>query len=155
MTKEKRARAVGGGFVHYPSKGSDEKLGAALAQSLPGITKIPLSERPAMSAAAKHTAHTLGLWRVDFEKHYSGAEKAGQHSRAIMAGRKVICAVLCKWRAPDPQSDADARLIAAAPELLAVANKCAEYLLARNLGQPAKDLADNLCNTIAKAEGRA
>lgn len=46
---------------------------------------------------------------------------SGSMIRAIKAGRKTICAVLCKWRMPDPQSDADARLIASAPDLLAMA----------------------------------
>lgn len=57
-------------------------------------------------------AHTPGPWRLDFEKHYSGAEgfrvaKTRCQSYAIYAGRKCIAAVITAWRASDPQSVAD------------------------------------------------
>lgn len=75
-------------------------------------------------AAQPKAAHTPGPWRLDFEKHYSGAEgfstaKNKVQSLAIYGGRKCLCAVISAWRAPDPQSLADARLIAAAPETAA------------------------------------
>lgn len=67
-----------------------------------------------------NTQHTPGPWRIDFEKHYCGVNDPNKKTQAfaIMAGRKVVAAVLTAWRKPDPQANADARLIAAAPELL-------------------------------------
>lgn len=90
------------------------------------------------------TKHTPGPWRI--ARH--DTLKDVRHIDAGPAGyERSTVAIL-----DGPKSDANAQLIAAAPELLAALIECAEQLDAETLGGEA---LDNARAAIAKAKGEA
>lgn len=97
--------------------------------------------------------HTPGIWRV--AGYVDEDERDG--AVAVVAHDGFIVAEVLKW----PQQDANARLIAAAPDLLAVAKECIDLAkLAESLcGCRGDDdyvwgIQERLEAAIAKAEGR-
>lgn len=95
-------------------------------------------------------AHTPGPWKV-VDRFY------------VWTDDDVGCEVakVCDENLDDDmlgQADADARLIAAAPELLEAliaAKGTIEYLLANSDNGPAENCIEIIADAIAKAEGRA
>jgi hypothetical protein len=101
-----------------------------------------------MKTIAKHTP---GPWDV-----YAGKMKNGDRIINDREGTPVAYAADYNQYAKDDQVDANARLIAAAPELLAAANAINDKLL-RSKSEFVLTLAaeiGDLCYAIRKAEGR-
>ena len=90
--------------------------------------------------------HTMGPWKTELRR------LRADESRTIYAGQSMIALALdfnCTDR--DDESDANARLIAAAPELLEVCK--AALGLAEHMSEG--DLYDQIKAAIAKATGGA
>jgi hypothetical protein len=87
------------------------------------------------------TAHTPGPWRYQ--------EKSDAYTHIVRAGEhRFICQLP---QDTSGKAEADARLIAAAPDMLALLNEAAEFIQPFNR---AEDLLDRIEAAIAKAEGR-
>lgn len=99
--------------------------------------------------------HTEGPWRV------CGEDRGGCQCRQVWSVEDdIVVAVALTHEdenytggdgATQEFAEANARLIAAAPELLYVAKEARRYLGSRNLGHPARDLEVKLRAAIAKA----
>lgn len=92
-------------------------------------------------------AHTPGPWKV-VDRFY------------VWTDDDVSCEVakVCDENLDDDmlaQADADARLIAAAPGLLAALKDCVEWLESVPLGDAPQRSVQNARSVIAKAEGRS
>lgn len=91
--------------------------------------------------------HTPGPWTASWSKHHEGTfvVKAG------MPSNRVLASFDGDGDGPDDQSIADARLIAAAPDLLEAVKQAHEQML-HLYGKVG--LTNLLRDVIAKAEGR-
>lgn len=101
-------------------------------------------------------AYTPGPWVVRNHPDFGHmlAVIAPQYRKECDANH-VVCE-LRAWRRPKP--DADARIIAAAPELLAALKDCRDWLVAicdsNKLETTERGYLEAASNAIAKAEGR-
>ncbi len=94
----------------------------------------------------KTTTHTPGPWRA--ERFISNQEKP--YHLYIFAQAKTACVAFIDEQGEDPeQGEANARLIAAAPDLLESAKR-----VAANATQDSAGILNALLAAIAKAEGR-
>ena len=94
--------------------------------------------------AAQAPAHTPGPWQIDETRR----------AIPVVAGLKTLALVLHQ-SLPEAENLADARLIAAAPDLLAVLKIAAELIDGSAHCEDPSAFIDLCRDTIAKAEGRA
>ena len=105
-----------------------------------------------MKTKEKQT-HTPGPWRFD-EKQIHGDVMAFDPERS----RAVCVAQIHNERTagtPNEQARANARLIAAAPELLAELKKALEFVVATHGGENDGDIQEDIRAAIQKAEGKS
>jgi len=99
------------------------------------------------------SAHTAGPWRIELLRHKLGPN-TGMVSetliRPVAEGTNAIARVL-NWIGTEKQDVANARLIAAAPELLEALKKAVAVLDEDDSG-PADEFVSELRAAIAKAE---
>jgi len=93
----------------------------------------------APACAGRNVAHTPGPWTLA-----SLPTKSGRNRRGLCGGGRRICDISIY----DERDAANARLIAASPELLAALRMC---LLNGNLDQQERDMGNA---ALSKAEGR-
>jgi hypothetical protein len=100
------------------------------------------------------SAHTPGPWKVDQQRRAHG------YNVAVFSGDIAVADVpgIGKDPANDPEADANARLIAAAPELLGALDDLAWIVEAGRVEPVARAEVDERLEraraAIAKAEGR-
>ena len=110
---------------------------------------------------ATQTAHTPGPWVIDGDTIQGAPELNGEQPHAVEA--TCVAVVLSRERGsyrhyPKERATANARLIAAAPELLAALEKMLarwDALSVEDLGPGCRAIADNARAAIAKATGGA
>ena len=97
----------------------------------------------------KNAQHTKGPWNL--EKH---AVELCYLVRNDEYGMATLATVSSGKREDGTSGDANARLIAAAPDLLAACQEALDYLGRIDEGSEGCELRDSLRAAIAKAEGR-
>ena len=113
---------------------------------------VALNERPQMNTT-KAVGHTPGPWRVQL--HDKGYHLTGDHT--------VIGEIVTTWGLRPGEGEANARLIAAAPAMLAELREDLRVLdealdhgyLPADTERALRNRAADLSAAIAKAEGRA
>lgn len=96
------------------------------------------------------TAHTPGPWMVLPETN-TGRE--GQFCILTENGPRLDIASTYGW--PDTPKEANARLIAAAPDMLTLLKEIAQTVTMHGKFDYGTPLYDRTCDTITKAEGQS
>lgn len=110
----------------------------------------PESQATALATASaheSHSRHTAGPWRIDRPSEIGGCLDVRSRHFCIAS---IHAGMDDSWPHRNTQRDANARLIAAAPDLLAACIKVVEHY-----GDPAGGQLFGLRAAIAKATGHA